>query len=531
MSVKHSIKRNTCRKSITQPKRNICKCLTISNHIIASINENVYVESIDEPVEDLIEFAPESIQLKTTIDASKVHPNEIIDKENVERIINLDSWDITNVKTFAGLFKGFSSLKTLEGLEKWDTKNITDISSMFEGCESLTNINFMSEWDISNVHIMNNTFKDCRLLSSIEPLKNIKYVTAINNTFENCETLITLEPLRDWNVKQIRKINETFKGCSLLVTVKDLSLWTFNDNIYSVINLFAGCSNLASLEGLENWFVNSKVHDIKGLFKDCVSLISVEALAKWKTRDSTVSEMFMNCRRLKSLKGLENLLLKVGNGISLIAGHSTSGIGVTNIPYIARTDASNMFSGCHSLEDISALASWDVLRIKIFDGFFKDCRELKTLTDLSEWRTNQTNSMSYMFSGCISLTTLEGLQKWKIHTSKMPKWMTGKKSYNNFVDNDYYTNIYVSLTHMFSGCTSLTDISQCIQFTHTSAHMFSGCTSLQVLPPHRTYDDLPISSMFSGCVSLANINALRKYTVFEKFIKVFDDKFQGITLK
>lgn len=91
------------------------------------------------------------------------------------------------------------------------------------------------------------------------------------------------------------------------------------------------------------------------------------------------------------------------------------------------TDMSEMFSGCSSLEHLSA-TNWNTSNVTNMSHMFDGCSSLVYIV-FYRWDTSKVTDMSYMFSGCSSLTQLN-----------ITDWDTSKVA---------------NTSGMFSGCTSL----------------------------------------------------------------------------
>ena len=66
----------------------------------------------------------------------------------------------------SGWFRDMVQLKKIDGLEKLHTHQVSDMSFMFAGCEELSNLD-IDDWDVSNVKDMTDMFKDCRSLTKL----------------------------------------------------------------------------------------------------------------------------------------------------------------------------------------------------------------------------------------------------------------------------------------------------------------------------------------------------------------------------
>lgn len=66
----------------------------------------------------------------------------------------------------SGWFRDMVQLEKIDGLEKLHTHQVSDMSFMFAGCEELSNLD-IDDWDVSNVKDMTDMFKDCRSLTKL----------------------------------------------------------------------------------------------------------------------------------------------------------------------------------------------------------------------------------------------------------------------------------------------------------------------------------------------------------------------------
>ena len=62
----------------------------------------------------------------------------------------LANWDVSNVTTMNQMFKGCTSLKTLESIKNWDVSSVTDMQQMFNR-SGLTDASAIKNWDVSAV--------------------------------------------------------------------------------------------------------------------------------------------------------------------------------------------------------------------------------------------------------------------------------------------------------------------------------------------------------------------------------------------
>ena len=74
-----------------------------------------------------------------------------------------------------------------------------------------------------------------------------------------------------------------------------------------------------------------------------------------------------------------------------------------------------MFEFCKELQDISALANWDVSNVKDMTSMFWRCEQLKDITALSNWDVSDVKYMENMFYGCHKLQDITALANWNIN--------------------------------------------------------------------------------------------------------------------
>lgn len=117
-----------------------------------------------------------------------------------------------------------------------------------------------------------------------------------------------------------------------------------------------------------------------------------------------------------------------------------------------------MFNGCNQLQDISALANWDVSDVRLMYGVFEFCCQLQDITALANWNVSNVEDMGGMFV-CCRLQDISALANWD--TSKV-----------------------ISMKRMFNGCNQLQDISALANWDTSKVNdmwwMFYGCNHLNI---------------------------------------------------
>ena len=73
-----------------------------------------------------------------------------------------------------------------------------------------------------------------------------------------------------------------------------------------------------------------------------------------------------------------------------------------------------MFSGCHNLVNIEALAKWDTSKMTSTAGMFNHCRSLVDISPLIYWNMSNVTDMSYMFNCCYELIDVSAIALWDV---------------------------------------------------------------------------------------------------------------------
>ena len=82
-----------------------------------------------------------------------------------------------------------------------------------------------------------------------------------------------------------------------------------------------------------------------------------------------------------------------------------------------------MFSGCHHLVNINALANWDASKMTKTTGMFNHCRSLKDISPLKYWDLSNVTDMSHMFNCCYLLSDVSAIISWDTSKVKQMKFI------------------------------------------------------------------------------------------------------------
>lgn len=307
--------------------------------------------------------------------------------------LNLNNWNVSNFDKTTEMFYNCKNLKTLK-TNGWELETCVDASKMFMGCSSLVAVEGIETWNMQKVNNMLSMFRSCSSLTTL-PIGNwnVNTVMQMGHMFNDCSSLTTL-PVDNWDVSRVRTMGNMFGNCSSL-TKLNVSKWD-TSRLQTADSMFLGCKKLTDLgEGnvatkevtLSNGtkyiaWDTSNVTSMSVMFYGCSSLEDLD-VSKWNTSSVTnMGSMFTNCSALKEID---------------VSKWSTSK--VTALGY--------MFGGCSSLKTVP-IDNWDTSSVTSISDMFAGCFALENI-NISKWnlaKVNNQSSASNVFSGCSSLKEL-----------------------------------------------------------------------------------------------------------------------------
>ena len=190
----------------------------------------------------------------------------------IERVVFDESFaNCTTITSTISWFHGFSNLTTIIGLDNLNTSNVTSFANMFKGCSSLTSL------DLSGF--------------------NTSKATDMEQMFEYCSSLTNLD-LSNFNTENVTKMDDMFNRCSSMVS---LDLSSFNTaNVSDMGYMFAHCTSLKTLD--LSSFNTANVINMEGMFHEDLSLTTIYVGEGWSTEKVTLEDfdeaegsMFREC--------------------------------------------------------------------------------------------------------------------------------------------------------------------------------------------------------------------------------------------
>ena len=336
-----------------------------------------------------------------------------------------NAFNTSNVTNMSYMFSGCAALTTLD-VSNFDTSNVAKMDSMFSGCEALTALD-VSNFDTSNVTKMSSMFNKCRALKTLD-LSNFdtSNVTTMGSMFQNCGVLTSVD-ISSFNTANVTNMSSMFFCCYAL---KSLDVSHFNtSNVTNMSCLFGYCQALTSLD-VKN-FDTSKVTNMQQMFDEC-NVLSKLDVSNFDTSNVTkMGNMFRKCKALKTLD---------------LSNFNTSNV----------TSMSSMFNDCLSLTSLD-LNNFDTSNVTNMSSMFRSCSSLTTLA-VSKFNTSNVTNMSYMFDDCAALTTLDISNFDTSNITNIAGLFSGCKALATLDVSNFNTSNVTNMSSMFYNCNSLSSL-------------------------------------------------------------------------
>ena len=302
-----------------------------------------------------------------------------------------------------------------------------------------------------------------------------KYIEDISIKSIDEKNVIKIKYIDDRDIFfKISNINSSYMGIGQYMDimskydVKIDQMYNFECKYSTIIGLFTNSDRIKYVEFCEN---NYDLKDISLLFAGCFNLQTVNITNLKLDTAKKIRGMFVDCKNLQNVVGLENLNTK-------------------NV-----IDMSFMFYNCKSIvnlnfKSIVNVNNFNTSNVENMTRMFYCCEKLENI-NISNFITDNVTNMSYMFFGCKNLKKID------------------LKNFN-FINT-------TSLENLFSECKNLTtiilpDVMDCNNLENTS-EMFYNCTSLVELDLSHFYASgvIRVSKMFYNCKSLTSLDLSNMY--------------------
>lgn len=125
-----------------------------------------------------------------------------------------------------------------------DTSNLTTLSYIFANLTSLTTIN-IDNWDVSNVKTMEYAFQQTKIRNLDLTNWNTSNITYIPAMFYSCTATITID-LNGWDTSKVTNMGQLFYNCSSATSI-NIPTFTLKGNI-NISGMFTGCTSLQHID-------------------------------------------------------------------------------------------------------------------------------------------------------------------------------------------------------------------------------------------------------------------------------------------
>ena len=374
-----------------------------------------------------------TIKFITNSDITNTVRSTTEEEQSYSFVVNGTTLEIhTNADEFmapsdcGNMFKGLSTITSINFNNAFNTSNVTNMSYMFSGCEVLTALD-VSNFDTSNVTNMYGMFNKCRALKALD-LSNFdtSNVTTMGSMFQYCGVLTSVD-ISSFNTANVTNMSSMFFCCYAL---KSLDVSHFNtSNVTNMSCLFGYCQALTSLD-VKN-FDTSKVTNMQQMFDEC-NVLSKLDVSNFDTSNVTkMGNMFRKCKALKTLD---------------LSNFNTSNV----------TSMSSMFNDCLSLTSLD-LNNFDTSNVTNMSSMFRSCSSLTTLA-VSKFNTSNVTNMSYMFDDCAALTTLDISNFDTSNITNIAGLFSGCKALATLDVSNFNTSNVTNMSSMFYNCNSLSSL-------------------------------------------------------------------------
>ena len=227
-----------------------------------------------------------------------------------EKIRNADTIEfqgtIYGYGSLSGMFEK-SYVRTFKNINTFDVSNVTDMSYMFYHTDNIPNFDGLSTWNTSKV-------------------TNMRYMFGgLEGTSKRSGNLSdSLKSIANWDTHNVKDMSDMFQGCNELYDLNFLSKWN-TSQVTDMHEMFYSCKSLLNIDGVANWKTGN-VKDMSGMFRDSLH-----------TYNNSGSDIFSHSTKPKITSNLDAL-----------KNWSVSKVSTFR----------DMFAGCDTIEDVSALSKW-----------------------------------------------------------------------------------------------------------------------------------------------------------------------------
>ena len=384
-------------------------------------------------------------------------------------------------------FAGFSLLTSVDGIENLNTGEVKNFAGMFKGCSSLTSLDlssFTTIEEIQNID-MHEMFSGCRSLTSVDLSNfNSENVQYMSKMFSNCTLLKTVD-LTNFSNTSTMDMAQVFYGCLSLTTIYCNYDWN-KPNVMSAEYIFFGCDNLRGGNG-----TSFKGNDSGAGIEYARPDFGSKSEGYFTKVSSTPYVIW--CESSKTLYFTNSTIdLAVGDNFGDVDGQTItalwSGDQVTNsgtrAPWYADDTSIPRKQSC---DKVVIDESFQDVKPTSLNYWFAELIYVEEIQGLQYLNTSEATSMAAMFMRCGS-QGMKALDVSHFDTGKVTdmQMMFAQCAKLTSIDlNSFDVSHVTTFESMFHGCSALTTIfcqndwSATVPESANTKNMFYDCSNLK----------------------------------------------------
>lgn len=304
--------------------------------------------------------------------------------KNLKSIEGLDKFDTSDTTSMSFMFKGASSLVSLN-LSHFNTGQVTNMSSMFQGNSSLSSLNINS-FDTSKVQNMSRMFSGTTNLSTLELSDKFRFTT---------DAALPSPTSDEYTGKWVKSDYSTFS-----YSAEDF-MKSYGDGELTAGKYIAEKSDVLRW-GSSRWTFDKE----SGILTISEGKLAEYSESPWNRND----DKQINFEEIKKIDIVGKVIAPV-NSSKLFSSNTSDSLnklteitGLNNLDTSQANDMSYMFSGCKSLKHFE-LKNWNTSQVTNMSYMFLSLWSLEKL-DVSNFDTRKVTDMTSMFAESESLTSL-----------------------------------------------------------------------------------------------------------------------------
>jgi surface protein len=364
-------------------------------------------------------------------------------------IIDLSSWDVSNVTTF-NQFNYNVNLK-VTGIQKWNTSKATDMTSMFYLNSLITDD--VSGWSVSNVSSISSVFRATNVTGDLSIWNVTNKVTSLQQAFVSPNLNFDAS---NWDVSNVTSLYQPFganfnNGLAAGVYGTALNKW----NVSKVTDFSIFCSgNNAFNQDISSWITTSGAI-YASMFQSCNYNLPL-----FKITTASASNVSFNLMFGSNLVFNQNLDWNTVNA----------------------TNYSQMFQNAYAFNNGggTAISYWNVQKATTMNTMFNVAKVFNQ--DLSRWQPFLVTDFTSMFNGATAFNSPVFSQAGTSASSTNMTSMFQSAIVFNQNLSSLNTSKVTNMTSMFNGAIAYNNAGSTgigawdIHNVTTMATMFTGVT-------------------------------------------------------